>query len=849
MPAERLARLVPQLRRWLIPAAVAVLAVLCFAAMREILAQVRLRDIRAALHAIPDGRLALALLFTGGSYLALTGYDWLALRATGQPRPWRIAALASFCNYALGHNLGFAMFTGGSARVRIYGKAGLPLPAVARVIVAASATFWCGVSLIAGVALVMADTPLRLAGLAVLPGVQHPVGAALLAAIGSLFVLRAFGTPRLRFGRFSAALPPLPVLAGQFAVSTLDLLCASAALFVLVPGFAPGMFPAFFLAYALALVTGLVSHVPGGLGVFEAVVLALMPGDRGSVFAGLILYRAVYYLLPLLCAGILIGVLEGRHLRRSLRAGVGLVDKVAHVLAPTALALLVFAGGFVLLISGALPGEKHRLLDLAEWMPMPFTEASHFAASLAGTALVLIAPALRARLRSGFHAARLLLLGGALFSLVKGLDWEEAVVLLTIVGVLQYCKPAFSRRARILDTLIDNGWMVAAIAAIALSLWAGFFAYKHVPYSDDLWWRFAVHGNAPRFLRASLGAGVILVMALVRAMLFRPARARRPEPIDPALAERALAAARRSDAHLAFTGDKSFLASPEGDAFVMYRVRGRSWIVMGNPVGPAERWSALLWELKRQASAARGRLCVYQASGELLPILVDLGLQLMKYGEEAHVRLADFTLAGPRAKDLRYAVRKAEAADLRFAVLPAHEVPAHLAELRAISDAWLAGKRGREKRFSLGRFEPGYLSRFDCAVLMQGERCVAFANIWPTADRSEVSVDLMRHLDDLPPGAMDFLFVRLMGWAQSQGYAVFNLGVAPLSGIRGGAVAPLWAQIAHAVFRRGERLYRFAGLRAWKAKFAPDWTARYVAVTPGLAAIGAIIDLTQLISA
>ena len=126
-------------------------------------------------------------------------------------------------------------------------------------------------------------------------------------------------------------------------------------------------------------------------------------------------------------------------------------------------------------------------------------------------------------------------------------------------------------------------------------------------------------------------------------------------------------------------------------------------------------------------------------------------------------------------------------------------------------------------------------------------RIVAFANIWTAPDCSELSVDLMRHVPDAPYGTMDYLFIKLMLWGKEHGFARFNFGLAPLSGIQGGRLAPLWARLGAAVFRNGERLYGFAGLRSFKDKYAPEWLPRYVAAPHGLGTPRALIDLVALV--
>lgn len=820
---------------WLLALALIAIGI---AALDALLNEVRPQAVRAALHATAPGRIALALLFTACSYLLLTLYDTLAARTIGRRLPWKTTAVAAFTSYTLSHNLGFSLLTGGSARLKAYRPAGLSLADVARITIIASVTFWMGVLALTGVALLFAHHRLAVGMIAISGRMQTGLGLTMLALIAAAMAARLAGLSEARIGRWTIPVPPASLIAGQAMIGALDIGCAAAALYVLLPQGAAPAFGPFCLAYALGITMGLVTHVPGGIGVFEATILALTPGGRAATLAALLLYRVIYYLMPLAVALALIGRKPLAVLRRAVR-----------IAAPYAVSLLVFAGGLVLLVSGALPAEHRRLVSLRDILPLPFVEASHFAASLIGTALLLTAPALQARLKSGFQLARALLIVGATFSLLKGFDYEEALVLAIVAALLQSSRAAFYRRAGIGSAPLERWWWAAALIALSASIWAGLLAYKHIAYSDDLWWSFTWHGNAPRFLRATLGATVAIGVFAYWRLVFAPTDPGERRRLPDTVADRALAAARRADAMLAFTGDKRFLASAAGDAFLMYDVRARTWVVMGDPVGAADAWPELCWELRRRCDTAHGRLCFYQASVAMLPLLVDLGLQPIKYGEEALVDLTGgYTLKGSRFRSLRHSTRKAEAAGLRFGIIPASGVAAIMPSLQRISDAWLAEKPGGEKGFSLGRFDPAYLARFDCAVLRDaGGDIVAFANIWRTQDRSELSVDLMRHLPIAPYGAMDLLLVNLMQWGAANGFDHFNLGLAPLSGLPGQRLAPFWSRLGALLRGRGERLYGFEGLRAFKAKYAPRWEPRYIATSPGLPAARALVDVAALI--
>ena len=174
-----------------------------------------------------------------------------------------------------------------------------------------------------------------------------------------------------------------------------------------------------------------------------------------------------------------------------------------------------------------------------------------------------------------------------------------------------------------------------------------------------------------------------------------------------------------------------------------------------------------------------------------------------------------------------------------------------------MSDEWLRHKRVREKGFSLGYFDDAYLRHFPMALVYapgaDGDRIVAFANLWTGREGGELSPDLMRRAGDAPKGTMDFLFVQLMLWGKTQGYRACNIGMAPLAGLRETTLtrpelAPLWARAGAFLYGCGETFYNFQGLRAFKEKFSPAWESRYLASPGGIALPRVLTNVASLIS-
>lgn len=285
-------------------------------ALRAILADLDWAEVRSAFAAITAAQIALSLGLTALSYLVLTGYDVLALRAMGKPQRYWRAALGSFSAYTFSHNLGFAPITGAAARWRAYRGTNLNAADIARIVVIAGVTFWLGIFLLLGLFLVLFPGALRIED-RVLPHVtQAAIGAVILLAILGYLIACARQTGPLNILGWRLPVPTLKQAFAQFALAATDIAIASAALLVLLPAESWHHYPDFLVAYVVAMVVALVTHAPGGLGVFEAVILVTLPEvDRPALVSALILYRLIYYWLPFALA-LLLGANELRMIGR-----------------------------------------------------------------------------------------------------------------------------------------------------------------------------------------------------------------------------------------------------------------------------------------------------------------------------------------------------------------------------------------------------------------------------------------------------------------------------------------------------------------------------------------------------
>jgi phosphatidylglycerol lysyltransferase len=797
---------------------------------------------------VPRGRLLAALALTVLNYLVMVGYDLLAFAYIGKAvSRWRVV-MASFIAYAIANNVGFAMFSGASVRYRFFTRWGVTGEQLSRVVFFNVTTFWLGLVTLGGLALAVSPLP----GAHDLPAVQwaQPVGW-LLMLLGLGYVVAVFARGKvLRLWRLELPMPPPALGLAQLALSAFDWSLAAGVLYVLLPP-SPLSFGGLLGAFLAAQLLGVASNVPGGLGVFESlIVLMLRPYiDVVALLPALVAYRAVYYLAPFVVALVAL-VADELHQRRAQAARVGQVlGWLTELLTPHVLAVFTFLAGVILLFSGATPAARGRLRLVYLVLPLGVIEASHFLGSVAGATLLLVSQGLARRLNAAHHLAVAAIATGIVASLLKGADYEEAGLLALLLVVIVRAAPGFDRRAALYETRFSAGWIAAVVAALGASVWLGLFAFKHVQYSGELWWQFELRSQASRSLRASVGAAITLLLFGL-ARLMRPAPHEAPEPTGADLGDAAVAIEAQTSTfpYLVYLRDKALLFDDDRKAFVMYAAQGRTWVALGDPVGPPERLSGVVRLFLEHCDDFAAEPVFYEVAKDNLHRYADYGLTFIKLGEEARVDLATFGLEGHMGKKFRQALRRLENDHATFRVLGTDEVPAVMDALETVSNDWLRHKAGAEKGFSLGFFDRTYVARFPVGVLECEGRILAFANVWPGPRNLELSVDLMRYDRNAPSSAMDGLFTHLMLWGKERGYRWFSMGMAPLSGFEHSPVAPLWSRLGRFVYRHGEALYNFRGLRAYKEKFNPVWEPRYLAYPGGLGLARILADVAALIS-
>jgi uncharacterized membrane protein YbhN (UPF0104 family) len=270
-----------------------------------------IEQVIAALEATSPQRMALAGLFVAGGYFTLTFYDWFALRTIGHPEiRYRVAALSGFTSYAVGHNIGATVFTGGAVRYRIYSHYGLTAVDVAKICFVAGLTFWLGNAAVLGLSVVI--EPHAAGPITQLPGLINRGIAAVILGVLFSYLGWVWSAPR-EIGKreWRVDLPNGPSTLLQIGIGILDLSCCATAMYMLLPAEPHVGFVTLLVVFVSATLLGFASHAPGGLGVFDAAMLvALWQFDKEDLIAGLLLFRLLYYLIPFAIALAILGTRE-----------------------------------------------------------------------------------------------------------------------------------------------------------------------------------------------------------------------------------------------------------------------------------------------------------------------------------------------------------------------------------------------------------------------------------------------------------------------------------------------------------------------------------------------------------
>jgi phosphatidylglycerol lysyltransferase len=512
-----------------------------------------------------------------------------------------------------------------------------------------------------------------------------------------------------------------------------------------------------------------------------------------------------------------------------------------------AVALATLGSGLINLYSLIGPDLPERVQLLREVFPLEFLHLSRFLTLLVGFALVISSVNIYLRKKRAWQSGVALSCLSIIFHMTKGLDYEEALCSLALLLFLVATRRRFTVRSGAPEwrwEMLRLGLAFCVVIAYAVG---GFWLLDRRQFGIDFTLRDSIHRTflflsmagdpsliphtryAQWFLD-SLYLSTITAIGYAGLALFRPALFE----FSTLPHERAMAAdlvnryGRSALDYFKTWPDKSFFFSPSRQAFLAYGVSGNFALVLGDPVGKPDEIEGLIRSFAALCHENGWTLGFHGVLPELLPVYHRLGFRKLKIGDDAIVDLTQFNVGGKSRKDLRSKLNQMEKQGYQTV---AYEPPLSdtvVAEVKSISDEWLEIPGRRERRFTLGMYEPHYVRSMPLyAVHDPDGRMLAFMNLIPSYTPGECTVDLMRRRNQAPNGVMDYLFTKTMLGMKEKGYARFSLGMAPMAGFQEREEASREEKAVHLFFKHLNFVFSFRGLYLYKAKFATIWEPRY----------------------
>jgi uncharacterized membrane protein YbhN (UPF0104 family) len=586
------------------------------------------REVGRAVAAMPRSALIAAALWNVAAYGVLTFYDRLATIYAGHRVSFARTAFASFCAYALAHNLGFAALSGAAVRYRLYANWGLTPPQIAKVIGFCSLTFGLGGMSLGGAILFGEPTAVPWFGTHLPRLALHAVGALMWAGVAT-YVFISLRYPILHLRGRTIELPGWRMALLQVGLATIDVAVTASIFFALLPSAHGLTWLRFVAIYLGSYAAGLIANVPGGLGVFDAAILLGLSGylPPQTVLSALLIFRLYYYIIPLFLAGALFAgnefLLRAPGLPRAAARTIGNGEPDFAVAASVG---GVAVCGAMLLGVGVL--DTHP--DFS-WMDPGLAafaaSAGEYVPSLIGAALMVLAIGLSQRVTLAWGATIVMLLAGAAVTGLQGEpDWVPGLLVVAALSVAPF-RDVYYRDARLISHTLQPGTLVPLLGLLGAVVWLANFVPTVHRLARSSWWAVILSAQTPNSVRAAVALAVALLLIALWGVI-RPGRvAALPWNGESRLRYAAFGA----------------LPPPEADGLVMgelgragipFRRVGHVLLGLGDPAGAESDRAAAVWRLRDLAQQEGRHAAIWRAGPNMLKLYNELGLTAVPLGAD-----------------------------------------------------------------------------------------------------------------------------------------------------------------------------------------------------------------------
>lgn len=769
-------------------------------------------------------RMSLVLLFIGGgaSLVILSMYDVILSRALKMDISLGKVLRVSYIINALNAIVGFGGFIGAGVRAMVYKNYTHDKKKLVHFISLILISMLTGLSLLSLLIVFhVFDASLILDKITWVRWVLYVVSFFL-----PLFIIYSMVRPPDKNNRFVGLYCTL--------VSCVEWLAAAVVLYfcgVIVD--AHVSFMSFIAIFIIAALSGLVSFIPGGFGAFDLVVLLgfkTLGVPEEKVLLMLLLYRFAYYFVPVIIALILSSFEFGTSAKKYIEGSKYFIpakdvtsflmsyqkDIIAKI-PSLSLAILVFFTSMIFFVNN-LTIVYDALYD-GNHLTYYILLAIHTSACLL-LLLNVVGIYKQSRRAIIFAMISILLITVATFFTYASyilITWLAIIFVLLIVAF---------RRARRLKRPVRMRNIVAMLLFSLFILYVNHIFIAGTLYALDIY-TIEMHTSVLRYYFWL----TILIIAIIIGMIawlfdYQFSKVRISSKIEDC-EEIINQYGGNYLSHLIYSGDKQFFTNENKTAFLMYRYKASSLVVLGDPLGDENAFDELLEAFYNYAEYLGYDVIFYQVTDQHMPLYHNFGNQFFKLGEEAIIDLTQFSTSGKKCRGFRATLNKFDELNISFEIIEPPFSTEFINELQHVSDLWLDNRQ--EMHFSVGQFNEEYLSKAPIGVMRNEENeVIAFCSLMPTYFNDAISVDLIRWLPELDLPLMDGLYLHMLLWSKEQGYTKFNMGMATLSNVGQLHYSYLRERLAGRVFEHFNGLYRFQGLRRYKSKYNPNWEPRFL---------------------
>lgn len=777
------------------------------------------QEILDTLKAIQSFKIIIALTLALMYYLILGGYDVVAFKYIGIPLKFKNVVFTCFVSNALGNNTGYSMLFGGSIRYRLYSLYNVSMTNVTKVLFFSSATIWFGLLVIGG--FVFTFFPVNFGDNKFFFVSSRPLGILFLFIVLTYTALSILKSNPIKFLKWKITFPNIKITLWQMLLATADWILASCALFVLLPA---GEIPYITLLqiFLIAQMLGILSQVPGGMGVFETAIVMMLPSatESSSVMGALLAYRATFYFFPL---GIALTLLAGHEFLRARKRFKVLArfygGRMASVV-PQAISISIFFSGVIILFSGVTTVSSSIIQRLVEYIPLFILDLLHFSISIMGVMLLFISRGLLLRIKKAYSTAIILLSLLFPLALINGYGYEKILALIVILALIIPAKKYFYRtNLSIMTPKINLVWFSALAVVFITSSWLGFYVYKQDIYSwNNLFTSLFSASDASRSLRVCIAMAVIIIMVLL-SEIFKRYRYKQVH-INNENIKKISQSSKYVYGKYAFCNKNIF--DLNSNSFIMYSQINNSTIVFGDPVGDSLSNRELIWNFKEMTDFKNTQPTFLYLGYKNLKVYEDIGLEIASFGVDANVALDSFSRDQKSLSEIKDTADKMKDDGYVFEILDTDEFEKIKKHIGFIDYQW----RQDFGEIKNKMFDIDYNSADKFIVVKKDNFISAYAYMLLSADKYEVFVSNVRYTSDCGKDILPFILFNAVCHAKDSGYKWFNLGLTPSDEI---ILDDDFVKKAKIFVFSEHFKYDMNALTEFKRKFNPVWKKKYVA--------------------